>query len=230
MTKRKVAKTINEQKQVIEEKSKKNELLIKEVHHRVKNNLQIILSLLSTQTHRIEDDPQTLDIIRESQNKIKSMALIHEKLYQTERIATIRTTSYFQNLIDHIESSYRDIHNRINIETNIEEDEITMALAVPLGLIVNELISNSYKYTGDQQDETRIVTINFKKKPDENIYKLEVFDNRMHFYKDFEMDKSSTFGLQIIRELVDQLRGKIEYRQDEDIAGFDISIEYDRAA
>ena len=213
LVKKKAVTTISIKKEAIEEKNKENELLIKEIHHRVKNNLQIILSLLNAQTHATEGNQQAYDIIIESQNKIKSMALIHENLYRGDKFAKIPTQSYFKDLIAHIEDSYQDAERQISIQSNIEENEINMALAVPLGLIVNELVTNAYKYAfnnGRRHRLTNIITINFKKSIGQNFYELQVIDNGNGLPVNFEIEDSKTFGLQMINGLVKQLEGKIE--------------------
>ncbi|MEL7003022.1 MAG: histidine kinase dimerization/phosphoacceptor domain -containing protein [Bacteroidota bacterium] len=223
LIKKRAVATIKVQKRAIEEKSKENELLIKEIHHRVKNNLQIILSLLNAQTFATGGNKQAYDIIIESQNKVKSMALIHENLYSTDNFIKIPTVNYFRDLIKHIEASYDHTDKPLKIVSNIQDSQINMALAVPLGLIVNELITNSYKYAFENHEGDNEVTINFKKGNSTRTYELQVFDNGSGMPVDFEFTDSNSFGLQMIQGLVRQLEGKIEHRIGDGV-GFNIHV------
>ncbi|GMN06464.1 hypothetical protein MTsPCn5_18530 [Croceitalea sp. MTPC5] len=219
-TKKNALAIISEQKMDIEEKNNENKLLIKEIHHRVKNNLQIILSLLSSGTNKSEKDTETTQVILESKNRIKSMALIHQKLYSTNNFIKVNSVDYFKDLIAHIKHSYSD---DISFETNIENSEIKMDLAVPLGLIVNELITNAYKYAFEGEQEARVVTINFSNSPQSDMYKLEVIDNGNGLPENFNIQLSESFGLQMVSGLVDQLQGRLNYSNNNG-AGFEIYL------
>jgi two-component sensor histidine kinase len=119
--------------------------LLKEVHHRVKNNLQVISSLLNLQASQIPD-PGTKDILRESQNRVRTMALIHEKLYQSSDLAQVDFASYLRGLANFLLQSYRGRSENVSIQVDAENIMLDIDTAIPCGLIANELISNSLKY------------------------------------------------------------------------------------
>ena len=121
------------------------EVLLKEIHHRVKNNLQIITSLLNLQSQSIPDE-ENKSIFRDSQNRIKSMALVHEKLYQSADLSKIDLNEYVKNLSDYVKDTYSAINKNVKLELQITQIELQVDTIVPLGLILNELISNSFKY------------------------------------------------------------------------------------
>lgn len=221
---RRTLKIIQSQNEEIYDKNKENELLIKEIHHRVKNNLQIILSLLNAQVNQTERNKEARSILIESQNKIKSMALIHQNLYSTDGFMQVRTTDYFRDLIDHIKGSYRDNNKDVEFHCNIEDNDIRVSLALPLGLIVNELVTNSYKYAFNKIDTDNHITINFHKTSSSNRYMLEVFDNGSGLPKNFDIQSTETFGLQMIKGLAEQFNGKIEFKNDGG-TGFSIVVE-----
>lgn len=210
LVKKKAVKTISDQREAIEEKNQENELLVQEIHHRVKNNLQIILSLLNAQKFRSEGNGRAMEIIMESQNKIKSMALIHENLYNSDNFSKIATSSYFESLINHIKDSYYDADQSLEINTDIQNDEIKMTLAVPLGLIVNELITNAHKYAFEGIGNSQIIDVKFKVDKETNVYKLEVTDNGKGLPEEFNLQASQSFGLQMVNGLVSQMNGTME--------------------
>jgi len=130
---------------LIKEKNEESTLLIQEIHHRVKNNLQIISSLLGAKIDHNSADKNIRNILQENQNKIKSMAIIHQNLYQGNQYTKVSVNSYIDELIAQIKSSFLDSNQNILFDLDIEEKDIQMGLAVPLGLILNELITNAYK-------------------------------------------------------------------------------------
>ena len=215
---------IEKQKEQIEEKNNENELLIRETHHRVKNNLQLILSLLGAQRHALDDDDKALQIIKESQNRIKSISLLHESLYDTDNFNTVRTSEYFKEIVFNIWSSFVDESKSIEVKTDIDDTVINTSLAVTLGLIINELVTNSLKYAFQNQNEGYL-EIKFNKLPQGNRYNLEVSDNGCGFPSDFEVEKSESFGLQMVMGLVRQLNGTIDVST-ENGTGFNIMIQY----
>ncbi|MEO0527555.1 MAG: tetratricopeptide repeat protein [Bacteroidota bacterium] len=221
LVKSKAVDIISHQKKTIEKKHKENELLVKEIHHRVKNNLQIILSLLNS--HTSKEDEKINEIIVESQNRIKSMALIHQNLYNTQNFVKVPTATYLRDLLDNIRNSYDYSHRGVQLSADIEDSEIRMTLAVPLGLIVNELVTNAYKYAFDADQNDKKITVNFNGTDKENVYKLEVLDNGSGFPKSFNIDTSGSFGLQMVQGLVAQFNGEMQLRQGQG-TGFDIYI------
>jgi PAS domain S-box-containing protein len=182
------------------------ELLLREVHHRVKNNLQIIISLLNLQSRYIEDET-TLSAFRESQNRIKAMALVHEKLYQSPDISKIDLDNYIRFLGNSLFQFFGMKGKGITLTMDIRDIFLSIDTAIPLGLMINELISNSLKYafpggrdgdisvTVQRQDHT--LTILFK-------------DNGAGIPQDFDWRNARSLGLRLVISLVEQLSGTIE--------------------
>lgn len=207
--------------QIINQKNNENELLIKEIHHRVKNNLQIILSLLGTQNTLLKDDSIALNVITESQNRIKSLALIHENLYKNNNYVSVSAQQYFSNLLKHLMNSYDGTNTIVHLSSNIEDVQLKMNLAVPLGLILNELITNCYKYAF-QNVHSGIIVVNFNRIPG-GYYKLSVYDNGSGLPNNFTFENTESFGLQLISGLTSQLNGTITIG-DHDGTTIDISV------
>ncbi len=183
---------------------KEKELLLREIHHRVKNNLQIVSTLLSLQSSKIKDQ-KVIDLYRESQNRILSIALIHENLYQSEDLTNINFASYVKNLINDLFHSYGVDPNQIRIEMDIEEVIMNIETAIPGGLIVNELISNTLKHAFPQGQGK--IHLELTKKDGNHILKIR--DNGKPFPEDFEVAETDTLGMKLILNLVQQLDGKI---------------------
>lgn len=185
---------------------KEKELLLKEIHHRVKNNLQIISSLLNLQSSYIKDK-ESLEIFRESQNRVKSMALIHEELYKTANLSRIDFKKYSENLINYLYQSYRLVSRMV--EFRIESNDIFLDIetAIPLGLIISELVSNSLKYAFKSTDQ--IGQINIKLSKLEKYYELIVSDNGIGLPKDFNFKNTNTLGSQLVISLTEQIDGEI---------------------
>ncbi|MEO6883633.1 MAG: PAS domain S-box protein [Bacteroidia bacterium] len=181
------------------------EVLLKEVHHRVKNNLQVISSILNLQSSSAKD-PAILDLLKESQNRIKSMAYIHENLYRTNDFANIKFSEYLITLAENLVYSYAT--NRCPIELNLEIENIfiNLDLAIPCGLIVNELMTNALKYAFKDRASGKI-TIELKEK-NERIT-LSVIDNGVGFPKAVDYKNTESLGLQLVVTLTEQLSGTI---------------------
>ena len=200
---------------IIEEKNEENKLLMREIHHRVKNNLQIISSLLGVQINNSDNDRLKL-ILQESQNKIKSMSLIHQNLYKGDQFAKVSVGSYVNELVAEIESSYLEDNSKFSFNLDIPEEQIPIGLAVPLGLILNELITNSFKYAFlDNDTKEKIISIQFKKLKNKTTYSLIVKDNGKGIPENFDLENLSTFGLQLVYGLTEQLHGEVNIVQDE---------------
>ena len=182
------------------------ELLLREIHHRVKNNLQIVTSLLNLQSRKIEDD-EAVDVFRESQNRVKSMAIIHEQLYQSADLAHIDFELYIKKLISYLFDSYNV--NRYKIKTEISANSISLNIdtAMPLALIINELVSNSLKYAFVDSEEGNI-RVELKKEGE--MYKLMVSDDGVGLPEDISVENTQTLGLQLINSLTMQLDGEIK--------------------
>ncbi|NVN89304.1 MAG: PAS domain-containing protein [Desulfuromonadales bacterium] len=183
------------------------EVLLKEIHHRVKNNLQVVSSLLELQAHSISDE-QTRKYFRDSQDRIRSMALIHEKLYQTRDLISIDFGGYVKSLSKYLFDSYVSDPGRIALQVEAGEVALGVDEAIPIGLIINELISNSLKYAfpdGRQGD----ISIGFSTDSDGCIL-LTVADNGVGLPPDLEVATTETLGLQVVTILTRQLRGSME--------------------
>jgi len=190
---------------------KEKEILLKEVHHRVKNNLQIISSLLNLQSEHIKDD-RMINLLVESQNRIKSMALIHEKLYQTRALAKIDLQEYIAELTDNLFSSYLSDPGAVKLKTDIENIQLDIDSGIDLGLIVNELISNSLKYAfpADFRGD-KIIYVSLRKEIETGKMKLTVRDSGVGLPPGFDLRESESLGLQLVETLALQLDGKFEY-------------------
>ena len=183
------------------------ELLLKEIHHRVKNNLNVISSLLSLQSKYIKDKA-ALEVFRESQRRARSMALIHKMLYQSVDLKCINFGEYIQTLTEEL---FRTYATGDNIKLNMEVGDILLDIntAVPLGLIVNELVSNSLKHAFPDDLEGEI-TVEFNKN---NQYYFSVADTGVGFPADFDYRKANSLGMRLVNTLVDQIEGTIELHQ-----------------
>ncbi len=198
----------------IEEKLKtslsEKEFLIKEIHHRVKNNLQIISSLLNLQANTIEDK-KAKEKYRESISRVKSMALIHELLYQTNNLSNIKASEYLNELVKFISETY-NLNKKIKVELNIDPHlkRIDMNKAIPCGLLANELLSNAFKYAFGNKSGGKI-KIGFKLLQNQTEhFQLSVSDNGKGISKKIDLVNPKTLGLQLINSLVNQLDGKLK--------------------
>ncbi|MTK64517.1 MAG: PAS domain-containing protein [Methanobacterium sp.] len=183
------------------------ELLLRELHHRVKNNLQIISSLINLQSQGIKNK-EDLEIFRESQSRVKSMAIIHEKLYQSTDLSNINFRDYIQSLVSYLVSYYSK--EMIDIELDVNEDQVlNMDTAVPCGLIINELFINSLKhaFNGIKNGKIKIKLGADGKIP--GCYILEVSDNGVGLPPDVDINNPQKLGLQLVVSLTNQLDGKI---------------------
>ena len=189
---------------------KEKELLLREIHHRVKNNLQIISTLLSLQSAQI-DDQRVIDLYRESQNRILSIALIHENLYQSDDLTNINFANYVKNLIDDLFNSYGVDPEKIQINMQIKDIIISIETAIPIGLIINELISNTLKHAFPQ-GKGEIYLELFAKNGDQ--YQLIVRDNGKSFPDNIKLNETDTLGMKLISNLVNQLDGTIMLNKD----------------
>lgn len=198
--------TDRKQTQQLQAALKEKEILLKEVHHRVKNNLQIIYSLLRIQGRQVKD-PQVAAIFVESQNRIKSIALIHEKLYRSKDFSEIELKQYIPSLVTSLFSSYAIQTDLISFKTNVEGVSLDIDTAIPCGLIINELISNSLKYAFSKT-ETGEIYVEFRQTETGQI-SLVCRDNGMGIPKEFDLQNTRSLGLTLVKDLVEQLEGRM---------------------
>ncbi len=197
-----------ENNQELEKALGEKTLLLKELHHRVKNNLQIITSLLNIQSNTIEDT-KAIEVFRKSQNRIHAMALVHNMLYLSETIAHVNLQEYFQELIYAISSAYT--HDRDNPKVMVEAQNIRLNIddSINIGLIVNELVSNSFKY-GMSNNGSDIIRIQIQQIKDGKM-ELTVTDSGPGLPMDFDLKNDARLGLEIVTSLTEQLSGTMEY-------------------
>jgi len=183
------------------------EILLQEIHHRVRNNMQVISSLLNHQS-RLVSDPAVIEMFRESQNRIRSIAMVHEKLYRSTDLSRIDFSDYIQALIIHLFNSLQVNPKQVRPRTEIEAIELDITMAIPLGLIVNELITNALKHAfpGGRNGE---VLISFKRATGDRL-RLAVKDNGVGVPEGKDYERSGSLGLQIVRMLVDQVDGELD--------------------
>lgn len=202
-----VAHDISEKKKIsneIVESLKEKEVMLKEIHHRVKNNLQIISSILNLQSSFVTDE-NTLEILQESRNRIRSMAIIHENLYRTEDFSSINFADYLMNLVTNLIASYR-ITDDVHLALDVDQIDLVLDQAIPCGLLVNELITNSLKYAWPNHQAG---TIRMGLKEIDGEVTLTIGDNGIGLPMPFEELNSDTLGLQLVVTLVEQLDGKL---------------------
>lgn len=185
------------------------ENLLKEVHHRVKNNLQTVSSLLSLQSRNIESGPLK-GLLKGTQNRVIAMAMVHEMLYMRKDISHIEYESYVQELSEYLIRSIKGIDNNVNLKIDIPDIKLGIDTAIPLGLLINESLTNALKYgiVGDEEGE-----INIKLQKDsenDNCYILEIGDNGIGFPETVNYKNTKSLGLKLIHNLTRQLRGTIE--------------------
>jgi two-component sensor histidine kinase len=181
------------------------DVLIKEIHHRVKNNLQVIVSLLYLQSKKT-DDPACAAALLDSQTRVKSMALIHENLYQSGDLASIDFDRYLRNLAGNLRVAYGVDQGDIRVITDARDLTVSLTTAIPLGLIANELIANAFKYAfaGKESGE---ITITGKKAASQVT--LVIMDNGRGLPGDLDWEHAESLGFNLVRMLVRQLKGKI---------------------
>lgn len=209
--KRKAMELLQQQNDNIKRQKEEKEVLLKEIHHRVKNNLQVINSLIRLQC-AYTDDRIALELFDECQNRIISMALIHEKMYEAHDLSNINIQDYVTQLAQNLLRSYR-LNQRIDLDIEVNLANLSLDTLIPLGLLLNELISNSLKHAFKNLDDGRIIV-----KLDKNesgLYELIVGDNGVGLPKDFSFQSAHTLGMELIVTLTSQLDGKIERLNEE---------------
>ncbi len=195
---------IEERTQEIKESEKEKTVLLQEVHHRVKNNLQIIISLFRLQSH-FTDNEEALELFKSSQNRIRSMSKIHEKLYETEDLSKVEMKTYIEELVDDLVTSY-DVNNSVSVERHIQNCSINLNELTPFALVLNEVITNSLKY-GFENVEDPCIRISLKQTVlgDTTVV---ISDNGPGFDNEI-WENHKTMGMELIKTLTEQLDGSI---------------------
>jgi len=203
---------IQSQSLLIQESLSEKETLLKEIHHRVKNNLQTISSLLNLQSKKITDE-SVLDSINEGKNRVEAMSLIHQNLYQTDNLTTIGMQKYFVKLLSHLSHSFREEEKEISYSIDAEDIYLDVDTAIPIGLIANELISNAYKHAFSERTKGHIDIALLDKGDDQ--YRFSISDNGKGIEEDININKIKSLGLKLVRSLgVKQLKGKFKIEND----------------
>lgn len=197
-------KNLNREK--ITQSLNEKEVLLKEVHHRVKNNMQVISSILNLQSSYVKDE-YALGLLKESQNRIKTMAYIHESLYQNKTFTSINFSEYISTLTNNILQSYAATTQKVRLVLEIQKVILNLDTSIPAGLIINELVTNSIKHAFAGRNDG-IILINLHTK--NNTLFLEVSDNGKGFPKEVDFKNTNSLGLQLVNTLIEQLNGNIE--------------------
>ena len=197
-----------EKNALIEQQSKEKDLLMREIHHRVKNNLQIVSSLLNLQANTLIDEAAK-DALRDSQNRVKSIALIHQKLYKQQELSAIILKDYVLQLCSHLKVVFNAQPLEIYCEVNPPQLALDIEESIPLGIILNELVTNALKY-GQINRTGGYIKIQFIENAD-GLCTLLFSDNGVGMPPDFDVKKSTTLGLRMVYELTRQLKGTIVY-------------------
>lgn len=199
-------KILAEKNTVISQTLKDREILLKEVHHRVKNNLQIVSSLLRLQ-HKFGSHKSSVEILQEIQDKIQAMSIIHERLYKSSDLLLINLQVYLDNLLTYFNTSYALPEQNITITTDIDYIDLNMDKLVPCGLIINEIIANSIKYAF-QDNTSGHINIKASKNQDKCI--LTIQDTGIGFPENFKAESSESLGMQLIQGLTKQINGTVD--------------------
>lgn len=200
-----------EQRRRLEKIIEEREMLIKETHHRIKNNLATISGLLELQVLKSNSE-EVKNVLGESMNRVKSIASIHEKLYETEGLASITLDDYLEDLIRQVDSSIENIDglSEIDFEIDIKPISIRTRQTVPLGLIVNELVTNAHKHAFDEEGGT----ISIKCTEENNTVILEVKDNGKGLPEDLDITSTDSLGLKLVDSLANQLGAEYSFSSD----------------
>ncbi|MBN1143349.1 MAG: sensor histidine kinase [Bacteroidales bacterium] len=204
---------VNQMRERENQNLQEKETLLREIHHRVKNNLQLIVSLLNLQSSAV-NDPEIRTALIESQYRIKSMALIHQLLYQSDMLSRVDFSAYLKQLAHSLQSTYVLPEKNIRCNVNAENIEFDIETAIPLGLIANELVSNAFKYAFTHSNEGRIdISV---MRTAENQYLMEVSDNGTGLPGNYNLEKAKTLGHKLVNLLTRQIEGKISYAVNKD--------------
>lgn len=214
-------KVISQQKIAVEKALTEKEFLFKEIHHRVKNNLQIISSLLDKQA-RNSSDTSLKDKMQEGKDRIQSMALIHQNLYLSESLSNIDIRKYIYELAQNIAATQQAPDQNIKIDLQADDLQLNIDQAIPVGLILNELLTNTFKHAFKNR-HTGLVNVQFSE-VSKGKFVLHFSDDGKGMPSDFDLQKSKTLGMSLINGLVQQLEGDLQF--DSSAAGTNFSIQF----
>lgn len=182
------------------------ETLLKEIHHRVKNNLQVVSSLLTLQSHHMEDE-SVKEAIQEGRNRVASMGLIHQNLYQEDNLKGIDMQEYFKKLIDSLFHSYNISPENVRLTSEVDPLNLDVDTVIPLALILNELITNALKYAFIESKQGHL---HVELRQQDAFLHLLVQDDGIGFPEDVKMQQSDSFGYELIGMFADKLEAEIE--------------------
>ena len=197
---------LQSQKDIIEARDKEKELLLRELNHRVKNNLQIVSSLLSLQSDQILDD-KSKEAFKDGQSRVEAMSLIHQRLYLGDKFTKIDIQEYLQNLVKSVSNSYGYNPENFKLDFDVEKMDIDVEIAIPLGLIVNEILSNCFKHAFKSIDQPRLQMA--LQKTGENI-DLRIADNGAGIPAEMNSGKAGSFGMKMVNSLTEQICGSLK--------------------
>ena len=209
---------INQKNESLQRLLEEKEWMLKEIHHRVKNNLQVVSSLLNAQSDYLQE-PKALTAIQDSRNRVHAMALIHQKLYQSNSLALVDMREYIDEIVDYLMESFAR-RESVSAVLNVAALQFDVSLATPIGLIINEAITNSLKYAFPHG--SGVITIELRGVQDQ-AYWLTISDNGVGMPPDFDLERSDTLGLTMIRGLSRQIQGQLHIRQQ---SGVHIQLEF----
>lgn len=212
---------IEEQNHIIQQSLTEKETLLREIHHRVKNNLQIISSLLNIQSQDISD-ANVLSSIQEGQSRVEAMSLIHQNLYQSEHLNNVDIENYMRELVAYLSKMFRGDSQSVTVNIETSGIRFDIDTAIPLGLIVNELVSNAYKYAFEAYQEGKI-NITIKANSDTD-YELKITNDGKPLPADFDPKQSKSLGLKLVSILSRQLRGRLSSFSDDGITSFQVDF------
>jgi PAS domain S-box-containing protein len=210
-----IAHNITEKKHVqqrMELSLKEKEILLREVHHRVKNNMQVISSILNLQSAYVSDE-NTLTLLRESQNRIKTMAYIHESLYQNKSFSSVNFSDYVRTLVNNIVLSYSYTSEKISLALDMSDIDLSLDLSIPAGLIINELITNAMKHAFPGEKHG-IITL--KLRNNNGKVTLHLIDNGVGFAPGVDFRNSHSLGLQLVNTLAEQIEAEVDFKSQKD--------------
>lgn len=197
---------IKEAEEQLKKSVHEKEILLKEIHHRVKNNMQVISSILKLQSAYVEDK-KTVELLNECRNRISSMAFIHASLYMKKDFANVHFADYVGNIATNLQQSYSSNDKKIELKLDIPDFYMHIDDAIPCGLIINELLSNSFKYAFSDK-KTGTIGLSVKNRQ-ENVI-LAIWDDGKGISKNIDYKNTQSLGLQLVNSLVEQLSGKME--------------------